>query len=207
MHAASAARRRGAVAAAGHAGDEKTARAALSDDDPGVRAAALAALLRAGRATSADLAAGAVDPSPVVRRRALELCRYLPAERLDIARTALGCLSDDDALVVEAACAALGEIGDAGQADELGSIATSHPDALCREAAVAALGSIGAASSLRVVLNCLSDRPQVRRRAVLALSAFEGKEVEAALLKAADDRDWQVRQAAEDVSGRRPGER
>jgi len=40
----------------------------------------------------------------------------------------------------------------------------------------------------------------VRRRAVLALAPFEGPEVDAALTRALDDRDWQVRQAAEDVS-------
>jgi hypothetical protein len=39
----------------------------------------------------------------------------------------------------------------------------------------------------------------VRRRAVLALSAFDGPEVEAALERLAADRDRQVRQAAEDL--------
>jgi hypothetical protein len=36
---------------------------------------------------------------------------------------------------------------------------------------------------------------------VLALAAFEGDDVEAALERALDDRDWQVRQAAEDMLG------
>jgi hypothetical protein len=36
---------------------------------------------------------------------------------------------------------------------------------------------------------------------VLALAAFEGNSVEAALTRALDDRDWQVRQAAEDLLG------
>jgi HEAT repeat protein len=39
----------------------------------------------------------------------------------------------------------------------------------------------------------------VRRRAVLALAPFEGPEVDAALQAATTDRDWQVRQAAEDL--------
>jgi hypothetical protein len=39
----------------------------------------------------------------------------------------------------------------------------------------------------------------VRRRAVLALAPFDGPEVEAAIDKALTDRDWQVRQAAEDL--------
>jgi hypothetical protein len=35
---------------------------------------------------------------------------------------------------------------------------------------------------------------------VLALAPFEGPEVEAALATALEDRDWQVRQAAEDLA-------
>jgi hypothetical protein len=34
---------------------------------------------------------------------------------------------------------------------------------------------------------------------VLALAPFEGPEVDAALARALTDRDWQVRQAAEDI--------
>ena len=44
-----------------------------------------------------------------------------------------------------------------------------------------------------------TDKPAVRRRAVLALAPFEGEDVEAALRRALEDRDWQVRQAAEDL--------
>jgi hypothetical protein len=39
----------------------------------------------------------------------------------------------------------------------------------------------------------------VRRRAVIALAPFAGPEVDAALERARTDRDWQVRQAAEDL--------
>jgi HEAT repeat protein len=49
------------------------------------------------------------------------------------------------------------------------------------------------------VLAATRDRPAVRRRAVIALAPFEGPEVEAALRRAAGDRDWQTRQAAEDL--------
>jgi hypothetical protein len=38
----------------------------------------------------------------------------------------------------------------------------------------------------------------------VALAGFDGPEVDAALAKAANDRDWQVRQAAEDLLGQRP---
>ena len=42
----------------------------------------------------------------------------------------------------------------------------------------------------------------MRRRAVLALAAFEGPDVEAALARALEDPDWQTRQAAEDLTVR-----
>ena len=49
------------------------------------------------------------------------------------------------------------------------------------------------------IIAATGDKPAVRRRAVLALAPFEGDEVEAAIDRALDDRDWQVRQAAEDL--------
>jgi HEAT repeat protein len=50
---------------------------------------------------------------------------------------------------------------------------------------------------LPAILQACEDKPAVRRRAVLALAPFEGEEVDAALQKALEDRDWQVRQNAE----------
>jgi HEAT repeat protein len=70
---------------------------------------------------------------------------------------------------------------------------------LAREAAVAALGALGDPAGLPAVLAGCNDKPAVRRRAVLALAPFDGPEVDAALRAALDDRDWQVRQAAEDL--------
>jgi HEAT repeat protein len=49
------------------------------------------------------------------------------------------------------------------------------------------------------ILAGCSDKPAVRRRAVLALAPFDGPEVQAALERALSDRDWQVRQGAEDL--------
>jgi HEAT repeat protein len=73
-------------------------------------------------------------------------------------------------------------------------------DALVREACAAALGAIGDPRGLPTILHACTDKPAVRRRAVLALAPFDGDEVDAALQAALADRDWQVRQAAEDVS-------
>ena len=66
--------------------------------------------------------------------------------------------------------------------------------------AIAALGAIGDPRGLPAVLAGCRDKPAVRRRAVLALAPFDGPDVEAALAAALEDRDWQVRQAAEDVT-------
>ena len=70
---------------------------------------------------------------------------------------------------------------------------------VAREAAVAALGALGDPDALPVILAACRDKPAVRRRAVLALAPFDGPEVDAAIAAALDDRDWQVRQAAEDL--------
>lgn len=111
-------------------------------------------------------------------------------------------LSDADPSVVEVAAWASGERGPeaGGEAvPDLVRIATGHEDALCREAAVAALGAIGHADGLPAILAATTDRPAVRRRAIIALAPFEGPEVDEALRRALTDRDWQVRQAAEDL--------
>ena len=190
-----AARRRGDAALAGHLGDEETARLLLADDDPEVRATALGALVRMGRATPADAEGALCDPDPIVRRRTCELGALLPDA--PFARL----LEDGDEMVVEAACFACGEVADASAVPALSLIASGHPDALCRESAVAALGAIGDLAGLPAVLASLGDKPQVRRRAVSALAALDSAESEAALQRCLEDKDWQVRQAAEDVLG------
>ena len=199
---ASVADRRRQAILAGHGADPDTAREFFSDPEPSVRVAALGALDRLGVLTSADLSAALADQSPAVRRRGLEAT----ASGHDGDPALL--LSDKDPLVVETACWAMGEGAsiDARSLLRLGGVASGHEDILCREAAVAALGALGHPDGLEVILAALDDRPAIRRRAVLALAAFEGQEVESALQRALTDRDWQVRQAAEDLvgSGREP---
>jgi HEAT repeat protein len=132
-------------------------------------------------------------------------------------------LSDSEPLVAEAAAWALGELAPIardGHADSrslapdsaaynslactdgLADMATRHVDPLCREAAVAALGAIGEPSSLESVLSALGDKPPIRRRATIALAAFNDTRADDALKACLKDRDWQVRQAAEDLLGR-----
>jgi HEAT repeat protein len=193
--AGAAARRRGVVIA-GHRGDRAAARGALGDADPAVRAAALGALARMAALRPDDVVAGLGDPSGAVRRRAAEEAATVDDRSAQIDAALARALADDDALVVEAACWALGERQVAAAVPAVGDIAATHADVRCREAAVAALGAIGEPSGLAAVLAALDDKPTVRRRAVVALAAFDGPAVDDALRRSLDDRDWQVRQAA-----------
>jgi HEAT repeat protein len=187
------ARLRRLVTLAGHAGDEEAARDHLTDAAPGVRAASLGALARMDRLSASALVYALQDPAPDVRRRACELSVGLPEVDLE------PLLADPEPLVVEAAAWAVGERRDSAVTDAVAQIAIEHADPLCREAAVAALGAIGDDRGLSAILAAQADRPAVRRRAVIALAPYEGDDVDAALERARHDRDWQVRQAAEDL--------
>jgi len=188
--------RRRAVALAGHQGDRALARSGLTDPAPSVRATALGALDRLGALTDDDLLALLLDPEGSVRCRASELAARYP----DV--PVVGLLDDCDPSVVEMSAWSLGERGERSAVEALAALASTrsgHGDPLCREAAVAALGAIGDPAGLPAVLAALDDKPAIRRRAAVALAAFEGPDVEAALRHCLDDRDWQVRQVAEDL--------
>jgi HEAT repeat protein len=190
------AERRRSVALAGHVGDGPAARTGLSDPDPSVRVTALGALARLGSLADGDLRAALADSTPAVRRRACELAKDLPA--VDIS----GQLEDTDSSVVEMAAWAMGERVEVSSVPALATLASArsgHRDPLCREAAVASLGSIGDVAGLPAVIDALDDKPAIRRRAAVALAAFDGPAVDAALRRCLDDRDWQVRQVAEDL--------
>ena len=192
------------IALAGHRGDVATVRAALADEDGRVRATALGALTRAGALTTADLERAAEDAEPVVRQRVAEAAAAADVRGAWVPVVAL--LDDVDDGVVEAAAWACGELtypdrqARVSAVNRLVRLTIDHEDALVREAAVAALGSIGDRRGLEAILAATRDKPAVRRRAVLALAPFDGPEVDEALSRAQQDRDWQVRQAAEDLS-------
>jgi len=199
MRVAEGADRRRTAALAGHSGDVATARRLLHDPVGAVRATALAALARIGAVTAADVRLALIDEDPGVRQRACEVSTSV--DGVD----PIALLTDDDPRVVEVAAWALGEqeSGAADIVDGLVAVASTHSDALCREAAVAALGAIGDERGLPAILAATADKATVRRRAVISLAPFAGPDVDAALEKALGDRDWQVRQAAEDLSGKR----
>ena len=187
---------------AGYTGDAATARRLLGDDDPTVRASALAALHRLDELLIGDLRDGLDDPDPLVRRRALLVAAAAPrrwADELSLHAV----LGSADAETVETAawCAGEFERVDDATLDLLHTIATDHAAALCRESAAAALGAIGDPRSLGIVLAACDDVATVRRRAVLALAAFDDPAADAKLTTLLEDRDWQVRQAAEDLLG------
>src|SRR5262249_47455936 len=154
------------IAALGHHGrltatEVRTTRAATGDPAPAVRAAAIAALVRAAPVRDAARAwhRAAADDDASVRRRAADLPPALQGRRrtptADIADALLVRLQDSDVTVVEAAAWALGETVAAPAAAVVGAlsaVATGHDDAIAREAAVAALGAIGDPDGLPAVL-------------------------------------------------------
>ena len=178
-----------------HSGDYKLAISLLDDGDAKVRGAALSSLEKLGKLSRKILEKSFCDASPEVRKRAIELLVKRPEE------IPLNAFDDEDSLVVETACWAAGEKENQTHEliNQLCFIADSHTDQLCREAAVAALGSIGSPLGLETVLEALKDKPAIRRRAVIALAAFDDPKVDEALKKSLNDRDWQVRQIAEDL--------
>jgi HEAT repeat protein len=183
------------IAVAGHTGDANAARSALADSDPVARELGLGALLRLEVLTDDDLRTALADAAPSVRRRAAMIAGQRPG--ISLRRL----LDDPTVTVVEAAAWACGE-QESVDDDVLGKLidlGVASDDALVREACVAALGAIGDARGLAAILHGCTDKPAVRRRAVLALAPFDGDAVDAALKAALTDRDWQVRQAAEDV--------
>jgi HEAT repeat protein len=189
-----------AVILAGHRGDMATALAAVQSTDPHLRAAAIGALTRCN-ALNADLLAPLLcDPDPRVRRRAAQAAAMFPG--LDLSAV----ISDEDPIVAEMAIWACGEQEQVTDAtlSLIITAATEAAEPLVREAAAAALGAIGDPRGLPAILAACKDKPAVRRRAVLALAPFidtEDHEIVVIALNAAlSDRDWQVRQAAEDIA-------
>ena len=211
-------RRRRAVLA-GHDGDRDGALVLVADADPTVRSAALGALWRIGALDDDVLRRSLGDSDPAVRRRACALAgRRWGATGPDgghadgtgggtvIVGDVVAALDDTDDAVVETAAWALGELGarcrDIGVA-ALGRVAGTHRSPVCRESAVAAVGAIGAPEALAVVLSALGDTANIRRRAAIALAAFDDPAAEEGLRRCLTDRDWQVRQAAEELLAER----
>jgi len=189
------------VIAAGHSGRIELARTGLADPDAEVTAAALGALARLGVLTVPDIVHALTSAPVQVRRRATDAALSVrgPGSRSTLPAVVIDALSDPDPLVVVGAAWYLSERRVVAAVDALAEIARSHDDVRCREASVAALGAIGDRRGLPPVIDALDDKPTVRRRATVALAGFDDPRVEPALRRSAGDRDWQVRQAAEEL--------
>ena len=180
---------------------------ALGDDYVGVlrtnlrsplarrRILALRGVVRQNLVASDDWRLALADPDVDVRREALNQIAHAQIEDDAIYVALMDLLNDVDALVVDGAVFALGEHLFVGAVDQMCAIATNHEDARCRESAIAALGAIGDDRARPAILAALDDKPPVRRRAIVALSNFEGPDIDEALTRASEDRDWQVRAA------------
>lgn len=216
--------RRARAAMAGHVGDPVAALAAMSDPDPSVRLLGFGALARLDLLDQDRAVTGLNDPDTRVVRRVIESVAaiphggYFPLDPLDplnpLDSALVSLLAGTDDAVSETAAWALGERYQQTEfgpqtslpatvqktiVEALSNAAVDHADALVRESAAAALGAIGLPEGLPAILRATKDKATVRRRAVLALASFDGPEVTAALERARSDRDWQVRQAAEDL--------
>lgn len=181
------------VIEAGFSGDTSTATRGLTHSDPAVRASALRALHRLSTLEAPHLQHALNDDSAEVRRTAVELAAQFPSLAIH------HLLNDNDVFVAEMAAWSLGEQEEPNDIviESLIQATMNHGEALVREASAAALGSLGDPRGLPAILAACQDKPAVRRRAILALAPFEGDDVDAALQKALEDRDWQVRQNAE----------
>ena len=175
----------------------------LNDTAAVIREAALTTVVKLDLDAGKHIVNALDDDDHGVRKRAVELVIEL-SDNQEYISEVLVLLDDSSTFVVETVCWVIGEIGNnyenvAEVVSKVSQVALTHDDSLCREAAVACLGSLGHIDGLATLLKVLDDKPNVRRRATLALAPFEGPEVEEALKRKLKDRDLQTRQAAEDL--------
>jgi len=183
------------VLLASHEGNTELLFTAFANDNDHIRSLALHGLLKNNVLIEEHIRCAEVDPSRLVRHRLAQLGAVEPRVNLSIL------LHDVDFAVAETAAWSLGERVDVTP-EEFALLlegGAHHDHAIVRESCIAALGAIGDPRAVPVILEGCNDKPAVRRRAILALAPFDGPEVTAALEKALLDRDWQVRQAAEDL--------
>jgi HEAT repeat protein len=140
------------------------------------------------------------DADPSLRASAAEKLGSCGSEALE---TLSGLEYDPDPTVRECLATAYGEIDSADTVPWLSFAARDDSDRHVKEAATAALGAIGNNAGLETLLLLINDGPpQVRRRAIAAITVFDDERVEPAIRRAALDRNPGVREAAEMVVGK-----
>jgi len=180
-----------------HPSDEGTALLVRTLRSPEARhrVLALRGLVRLSLMTNALWREVLKDVDVNVRRDALQQLAHSELEDASLLDDVIAMLDEDDALVVDAAAFALSEHLYVPAVVPLCITAGEHDDARCRESAIASLGAIGDDRARATIIAALQDKPPIRRRAVVALSNFEGPDIDAALEEAGEDKDWQVRSA------------
>lgn len=173
----------------------------LDDEDPILRRMATTALDVASANILFDrLVELLEDEETSIRAAAAEklgVCGRRSLEYLDAAR------HDDEPDVREAVATAYGEISDASAIPWLAEVGNDDQDRTVKEAAVAALGAIGSYEAVDPLLEFIAKGPpQVRRRAIAAITVFDDPRIEPAIKRAAFDRNPGVREAAEMVVGK-----
>ena len=187
-----------AVIEAGHSSDAASLavlEAARTSSNPVLRRHALVGLEARSALSESHIIEAISDLDAENRSRALRAAGRsdTPSPRLVEALSAA--TADPEDFVAVAAIRSIADLVILDALNLLISLVGDHADAMVREEAVAALGALGDERGLPSILNACGDKPAVRRRCVVALGAFEGDEVEAALALLHEDRDWQVRQA------------
>ena len=173
----------------------------LTSVEPVLRRIATTALTRSQASDNiGTLALLIQDTDPSIRAAAAEKLGSCGADALSI----LTDVADDrDPTVREALATAYGEIDSPHAVPWLTTAARDDGDRHVKEAATAALGAIGDEAGLETLLDLVNNGPpQVRRRAIAAITVFDDERVEPAIKRAALDRNPGVREAAEMVVGK-----
>lgn len=173
----------------------------LSNEDPILRRMATTALGVASANSVFDTLVVLLDDAETSVRAAaaekLGVCGERSLEYLARAQ------DDHEPQVREAVATAYGEISDASAILWLVEAGKDDQDRTVKEAAVAALGAIGGNDAIDPLLEFIGKGPpQVRRRAIAAITVFDDPRIEPAIRRAAFDRNPGVREAAEMVVGK-----
>jgi HEAT repeat protein len=173
----------------------------LVDEDPVLRRMATTALDVASANTLFDALVALLDDDEAsVRAAAAEKLGVCGDRSLEYLASAQ---DDDEPEVREAVATAYGEISYSSVIPWLVEVGSDDQDRTVREAAVAALGAIGSDEAIDPLLGFIAKGPpQVRRRAIAAVTVFDDPRIEPAIQRAAFDRNPGVREAAEMVVGK-----
>ncbi|GMQ92530.1 MAG: hypothetical protein BMS9Abin12_0006 [Acidimicrobiia bacterium] len=173
----------------------------LDHEDPVLRRMATTALSReSSNAMFDSIVALLEDTDGSVRAAAAEKLGVCGRRALEHLAEAAG---DPEPKVREAVATAYGELADPSAIGWLVEVGNNDTDRTVKEAAVAALGAVGDDAAIDPLLGFIaSGPPQVRRRAIAAITVFDDPRIEPAIQRATFDRNPGVRETAEMVVGK-----